>query len=599
MAIRTDGSEEPLQPTAYIPDALVWKENADQKRKLTSISTGKLLQRAPLRAGKKSTGSKSTVIRIDPSVCAETQTMGRPFNILEAKYWALRSQFSKNCRAAGVGSDQFIPSLIKMMYHSYNDTLQTQTVNTDKTHWTTRPSLMRILVDIFELNTELYSNALNASDFLDHHHSITPGDRAFGMLVGFTDMGCLGVSWDGMLAYANPEYEKAQMEAFFDKVGMTIRTAKLPTRIVSVLPTGPKAGTEGGTWNTEEKVKESGGNILFRFPAGSFSFLSDRYWRGDADDGIRTIPNEVLIVSWEANSPPEYSADELTQKVRLWSKYYTTKVKLPPPIQSRGQAAIAAIMRRSRADVASVISSELADNEEGTYVIATSGSTRCPVCKVAGPYDKLKVYATVAKIEKPIVIRCVHGRFTNVTLADERERRNVLRRSSKFDRPRVEIEIKKRAHPIRWDVPNRKVTFPFIAPYLATPFLGPEMTGQWEKTLYGVELTPAYECRAGYLAPNCGLIDREVARKAHVSAEVVEHIANTILKGSLWMYDKRNTMFHEVDPESWEAQVPEVPEEAQVRDLAAASIREKLRKADLERERPLVQQANQQWMAGD
>ena len=585
MSIRTDHDEEILHPEDLISEEQL-REESDLHLTACGAERGHpLLARSRVRAGKRSSSVPSTMLRIDPPREGRFRTR-HPYTIRESKYWELQRRWRKR-HGRTANRDRFILDLLNTLAHTFEKTVGGAAVNVEKTHWTTRPSLLRILAEEFELDTELYANALNASEFFDKAYSITPGDNSFGLVVLTSDGGCLLIPWGDIRAYANPEYTVEGMKAFFQKITATMRTASPRMRIIAILPDGIKS--TGESWNLEKEILKSGGEVVLSFPEETFSFLSDNYWRGTTDDGIRPIPNKVLLASWTSPGTKPVYRDSFFRKIAAWAKYYTKKPRIPPPIESVADATVTYLRRVAGPRQPT----PTAKTSEGRVTWNVATMRCCPVCR-GDPPDTIETWVVDDAADFPIWGVCPHVDERQLTtLTRERETRRRLRNDHKFDCPHFRVSATHSEHPFNAVMPWR-TTYPYLKPYYANMFLGPEPVGASEESPW-LLVPPGSDCpRQGFLGPNCGIVDKELARRAAIPPALVQRMVSTILKGALWTYNVRNRLFHDIDPESWETGIDQ-PDPDDPASLAEHDkrLQERARAA---RDRGPVSQANQRWL---
>jgi exonuclease III/ribonuclease HI len=286
----------------------------------------------------------STVIAIDTSAFkASLPTLQT--TIRESRFWQLHASFllakTKDLIAP---KDSFIECLIGSLqgYAEGSETIIKETkVTRDRSYWATRQSFLRILAAELNLDTELFCSLVNSFPGFENHYSIIAADEKWGFKLNSL---APTVSWLGVMGYANPEYRKHEVKRMADKCKSTMKKASLPdappTRICAILPDGPVLRpdgtfTPGEKWDTEQLVKDTGGTVLAVFPAGSFPFLSSRYFDGKADCGIskeRASPNAVVIAVWENNQAKTSHpiTDTFVKKVELWARRSPIGPSLPP-----------------------------------------------------------------------------------------------------------------------------------------------------------------------------------------------------------------------------------------------------------------------------
>jgi hypothetical protein len=240
----------------------------------------------------------------------------------------------------------------------------------EQNHWLIRPSLLRLLAELFGLDIELFSSITDASEFIPLHCTGSLWEaETFDNFVWNAFLQSTKELLVNKSSYANPQYEEegdhSDIGNFYDLVAEVMgmaRTVEQPhleerkrlgsileqarkeskgqprskttrtiirgletdltqhekgkpagTRILAILPEGGKAG--GGAWKTQERVESSGGEILCRFPRGSFSFLSPAFTQARPSNATRITGRDGDRLA--ATEPEDkWIRDEFTQNQR-------------------------------------------------------------------------------------------------------------------------------------------------------------------------------------------------------------------------------------------------------------------------------------------
>ena len=132
----------------------------------------------------------------------------------------------------------------------------------------------------------------------------------------------------------HPEPRPSAINTFVHKCGDTLTEDPDDlTRLVGLLPDG--LGQDGSRWNSSTAVTASGGTVIARFPADTFSLLPPEYWEGMASCTPRgpppgpgnreprnTTPHEIILCLWETKATREQRpiTSDFTTKMEYWSR---------------------------------------------------------------------------------------------------------------------------------------------------------------------------------------------------------------------------------------------------------------------------------------
>jgi hypothetical protein len=536
-------NEETINPESYIPITTLHELQA-------ALGPNTTLTRKSWTPRDKTRSPFTTI-----TITHTTDTI-KQASIRESKFWEL----ARNHWAQHSHWYNFTHNIIELI------TPLAQATHARKNHWMTRPSLLRILARELNINTELYSNALNASSHLEHHYSIQPNDTKWGLKID-----CMSVSWEGLYAYANPEYTVEGMDAFYKKIN-TIRHAYKPTRIISILPDGEKQGMEGN-WNTEKRIQETGGSILLRFPANTFSFLSDLYWHGSAkpkptplnhnpqplpiDDGIRTTPNTIIIAIWENKSAREESpiTEQFTEKIEMWKRTNTRKLQKIEPITTTRQAieaVLANVLYRTKVQTDN-LPFPLTNFSLLSTQHANDTPTHCPICNTVAKHsytitNQQTTTGPDGGYDKTLEISCDHPTCGPLSFSYLSIRNKRQAERSDPNRAQPYYGYKTKTHNTLTTKP-RRVTFETLFPYHMRPILGIQPTNNTPTETHVISPTMQNGPENGYLATNSGVFTPLTLDQLLVPRDIAAKITSTIISGNQRNWRARNKLYHEQSDE--------------------------------------------------
>jgi ribonuclease HI len=316
----TIGDEEPLRPRDLLPDARcneILMSMYDEAVTAHSLAaTGATMPTPPRRlaADQRRFPNIGSVLLLAPGV-----------TILESRFWDLHHVWLTAApqRAAAMTSLAPAPFLTALVNALLLFSKQGSDRFDEKTHWAIPLSLLRIFALECLLDTEAYTSIISAFPGFERHHTLDEGANLWGMLGNTETTPSLLLNRS---TNANPEYTEAGIAGFFGTVttifpprfGPPVIATDHATQLIAWLPDGQKEGAPDDHWDMVAQIEASGGTVLVTFPAGSFPFLSTRYFRGAADSVFkrtqvsRTCPAEVVVAIWQ--TPAYVAAHNITPK---------------------------------------------------------------------------------------------------------------------------------------------------------------------------------------------------------------------------------------------------------------------------------------------